>query len=99
MAHNSKNDRMDFLYFFLNNVKNSSAAYKEYLLPILNEAKELANGSINMYQLTSESRDIKILLQEIAPEWLKKIDPASIQDTEISELQEIIKNTEASLAF
>lgn len=99
MAHNSKNDRMDFLYFFLNNVKNSSAAYKEYLLPILNEAKELANGSINMYQLTSESRDIKILLQEIAPEWLAKIDPSSIQDTEISELQEIIKNTEASLAF
>lgn len=99
MAHNSRNERIDFLYFFLNNVKNGVHEYKEYLLPILSEAKELAEGAINIYQLTPESRDVKMLLQEVASEWLSKVNVSKLSDDDISELQSIIKKSEQSLAF
>lgn len=97
MAHNSRNERMDFLYFFLNNVMNGSNAYKEYLVPVLNEAKNLVEGSIDIYDLSSDSRDVKILLKEIAADWLKRITPSSVSDEEIKELQEIIKDSENSV--
>ncbi|RKF32294.1 hypothetical protein BCY89_13940 [Sphingobacterium siyangense] len=99
MAHNSRNERIDFLYFFLNNVKNGSSAYKSYLLPILSEAKELAEGSRNIYELTPESRDVKILLQEVASEWLFKINVSTVGNAEISELQNIIRKSEDTLVF
>lgn len=99
MAHNSRNERIDFLYFFLNNVKYGSSAYKSYLLPILSEAKELAEGSRNIYELTPESRDVKILLQEVASDWLSKVNLSNVGDNEISELQDIIKKSEDILVF
>lgn len=99
MAHNPRNERIDFLYFFLNNVKNGSPAYMDYFRPILSEAKELVMGSKNIFGLSSESRDIKILLQEIAPEWLSKVDVANVSEKDISELQSIIKESENSLVF
>ena len=99
MAHNSRNERIDFLYFFLNNVKNGPSAYKSYLLPILSEAKELAEGSRTIYELTSESRDVKILLQEVASDWLSKVDVSTVGNAEISELQDIIRKSEDILVF
>ncbi|AIM39132.1 hypothetical protein KO02_22450 [Sphingobacterium sp. ML3W] len=99
MAHNPRNERIDFLSFFLNNVKDGSSAYMDYLLPILTEAKGLVEGSLNIYDLSSESRDVKILLQEIAPEWLTRVNLSCINNEEISELQSIIKQSEESLVF
>lgn len=99
MAHNPRNERIDFLYFFLNNVKDGSPEYMDYFRPILSEAKELAMGSINIFGLNPESRDVKILLQEIAPDWLSKVDVANVSNDDISELQLIIKESENSLVF
>ena len=99
MAHNPRNEKIDFLYFFLDNVKNGSSAYMDYLHPILAEAKGLAEGSMNIYQLTSESRDVKIFLQEVASDWLRNINLSKLNNSDISDLQGIIRKSEDSLVF
>lgn len=90
MAHSPLNQEIDFLISFINGASNGETKYLTILKPIFQEAKSLANGEIDPYQLTNTSVSLKVLLKRYASEWLLKADLDNLNSIQLADLKSVL---------